>query len=203
MSEYRWIIDAGHGGIDPKGNYTTAPSKMFTYPEFTIYEGVVNRHIADFVIEGLISDGIDFSRVYHPFLDTPKRERVLMANALHAKYKNCIFLSIHSNAGGGTGFEIFTSRGKTKSDDIAEIFCDIYKRSFPEYHFRQDTTDGDSDKEADYTVLKETRCPAVLFENLFFDKRSEAEFLLSANGQQRIADAIIDGVKTIEQFKTI
>lgn len=55
-SNYLWLIDAGHGGM-VKGKYTTAPAKMFKFPDgLTIYEGVVNRDIA--LILALILDAL-------------------------------------------------------------------------------------------------------------------------------------------------
>ena len=30
------ILDAGHGGIDTKGNYTTAPSKQKLFPKNSV-----------------------------------------------------------------------------------------------------------------------------------------------------------------------
>ena len=46
--------------------------------------------------------------------------------------KNCFLISIHANAGGGTGWEVFTSTGKTKSDIIANRMVDIFKKDFPD-----------------------------------------------------------------------
>jgi N-acetylmuramoyl-L-alanine amidase len=108
-------------------------------------------------------------------------------------------LSIHSNAGGGTGFEVFTSPGQTKSDKVANVFCDNYKRFFPDFKFRAGYADGDADKEADFYVLRKTDCPALLVENLFFDNRSEAEFLLSESGQRQIADCLLHSIKECEE----
>jgi N-acetylmuramoyl-L-alanine amidase len=201
-SAYIWVLDAGHSGMDEKG-YRTAPAKMHKFPEFTIYEGVINREITYLVRDQLKAVNIDYAFVFDPIEDTTLQQRVNTADAIYAKDKRAIYLSIHSNAGGGSGFEIFTSPGQSKSDKIANIFIDRYQRNFPDHKFRSDKADGDADKEADFFVLRKTDCPAVLVENLFFDNKKEAEFLLSKEGQAQIAKAIYMSILACEQLKPI
>lgn len=202
-SNYLWLLDAGHGGMH-NGKYTTAPAKMHTYPDGTvIYEGVINRAIALLVYKELERLGIDFALVYDDVEDTSLPRRVTIADNVYRKDKRAVFLSIHSNAGGGSGFEIFTSPGQSKSDKIANIFCETYQKHFPKTPFRSDKADGDADKEADFYVLRKTDCPAVLVENLFFDNRKEAEYLLSKEGQLAIANCIVQCIVNCETLNPI
>lgn len=202
-SNYLWILDAGHGGMKD-GKYMTAPKKMFQFPDrVTIYEGVINRIITALVYKQLQSKTIDFALVYDEVEDTPLTQRVTLADNIYRKDKRAVYLSIHSNAGGGSGFEIFTSPGQTNSDKIANIFCTTYQKHFPGKPFRADKADGDADKEEDFYVLRKTDCPALLVENLFFDNRKEAEYLLSAAGQQAIANCIVASIENTEQLKPI
>lgn len=202
-SNYLWIIDAGHSGVDANGHYLTAPAKMHKFPDFTIYEGVINRAIASLLRKGLTAVEIDYAVVYDEIEDTSLQQRVATADAIYAKDKRAVYLSIHSNAGGGSGFEVFTSPGQTKSDKIANIFSQTYQKYFPDFPFRADKSDGDADKEADFYVLRKTDCPSVLVENLFFDNIKEAKYLLSKQGQERIYNAIIDAIVTCEKLKPI
>lgn len=201
-STYFWILDAGHGGKDEKG-YRTAPAKMHKFQYFTIYEGVINRQITYLVRGALNLANIDHAFVFDPIEDTSLQQRVNTADAIYAKDKRAIYLSIHSNAGGGSGFEVFTSPGQSKSDKIANIFCDTYSKRFPQFKLRSDKADGDADKEADFFVLRKTDCPAILVENLFFDNKKEAEFLLSKEGQETIADCIVQAIRICETLKPI
>lgn len=202
-SNYLWILDAGHGGMKD-GKYTTAPAKMHTFPDgLTIYEGVINRAITNLVAAALLSKGIDYAVVSAMEEDIRLEERVRKADAIYAKDKRAVFISIHSNAGGGKGLEIFTSPGQTKSDIIAEFFCANAIEAFPQFPFRADHADGDADKEADFYVLRKTDCPAVLLENLFFDNRQEADFLLSSAGQKAIAKWIFDTIIELEEKQPI
>jgi N-acetylmuramoyl-L-alanine amidase len=203
MSNYYWILDAGHGGLD-LGHYVTAPAKMFTFPDgLEIYEGVINRGILQKVIQSLTAKEIRWNACYENVRDTSLRERVAIADDFYSRDKSCILLSVHSNAGGGSGFEVFTSPGQTKSDKIAHIFCERYKKHFHNHPLRSDFADGDADKEADFYILRKTDCPAILVENLFFDNRTEAEYLLSPEGKQAIANCIVDAILTCEQLKPI
>lgn len=201
-STYLWIIDCGHGGMK-NGKYTTAPAKMHKFPEFTIYEGVINRLIGQKVVDSLKASRIDYAVVSDPIEDNSLESRVRTADNVYKKDKRAIYLSIHSNAGGGKGFEVFTSPGQTKSDKIAEIFCTAYRRGLPGFPLRSDKADGDADKEADFYVLRKTDCPAVLVENLFFDNLEEAIYLQSDAGQTAIAKCIFDAIIVCEKTKPI
>jgi len=194
----RWLVDAGHGGMY-NGRYTTAPQKMYRYPDgLVIYEGLINRAIAFRLCAKLTNAHLPFEQINDNEQDTPLDVRVGRANEAYDKDSSAVFLSIHSNLGGQAGFEIFTSKGETKSDKIAQVFCDTYQQSFPNMKFRSDTIDGDEDKESNFYVLYRTKSPALLVENLFIDNRFEAEFLLSESGQEQIAECLLQSIKKVE-----
>jgi N-acetylmuramoyl-L-alanine amidase len=203
MSKFTWLIDAGHGGMSAEGKYMTDPKwgKFYKHSEnFTAYEGVTNRKIARLLMAELTQAEISCLQVHDNVLDINLSGLVARANKAHEAFKNCIYLSIHSNAGKGKGFEVFTSKGETKSDKFAEVFCNHLQKDFPEYPLRQDVRDGDKDKEEDFYVLKYTNCPAVLCELLFFDELKQAEFLNSQIGQERLAMSLFKAIKEIESL---
>jgi N-acetylmuramoyl-L-alanine amidase len=203
MSNYKWLLDAGHGGIH-NGHYTTAPAKMHKFPDgITVYEGVINRQITNKLIDKLRAKGIECEKIHDEVDDLSLAVRVARADNAFRRDPRCMFVSIHSNAGGGSGNEVYTSKGQTKSDKVGQIFCDVYKKHFPETKFRNDLADGDDDKESDFYVLRKTDCPALLVENLFFDNRQEAEFLLSEAGQNRIANCLAECIEQTEKLKPI
>ena len=119
---YLWLLDPGHGGIDADGNYTTGKKKMFDHGDFKIYEGNTNRVITAILVKMLDQANIRNIIIPDWIDDTPLKARVNIADDIYDTDKDCIFLSIHSNAGGGQGNEIFTSVGQTKSDKVAQIF---------------------------------------------------------------------------------
>lgn len=200
MSNYIWLLDAGHGGMK-NGLYTTAPAKMHVFDDgLTFCEGVSNRIIAEALSTMLTGAGMEHVMIHDPETDTPLKERVMRANMLYAKDKRCIYLSIHSDAmpdgahGKGSGFAVYTSKGETRSDAIGRIFSEVYVRELKAFKSREDRADGDADKEEDFYVLRKTNCPSLLVENLFFDNRREAEFLLSEAGQGKIAMTMLKAI---------
>lgn len=187
MKDLCVFLDAGHGALDLNGNYVTAPSKQFKHSRGTFhnegwfYEGVFNRVVTNRVAMKLERLGISYIIVSHEYLDTPLSHRVDMANWYHYNYKPGIFISNHANAANGLarGYEIYTSRGTTSSDAIADIHWKQVKDLLGnKISMRTDTTDGDLDKEAGFYVLTKTVMPAILIEHLFFDNYEDATLLM-------------------------
>lgn len=202
---YTWLIDAGHGALANNGLYTTAPDKMFTFSDgFTVYEGVINRDIAMRVCMALNYYGLNYRVLFDHSRDTPLNERCIMANVLQQHYNNCVGISIHSNAGAGTGFEFWTTPGQDKSDVLADVMYKNYRMQFPSHVMRTDyLTDGDADKEAKFKILVGTSCPFVLVENLFFDYRKDAEQLAREDFRQHIVQAIVNTIVETDKNKLI
>ena len=114
---------------------------------------------------------------------------------------NCIYVSIHVNAAGSdgkwhnaTGWEAHTTKGKTKSDKLAECLYKSAQKNLTNKKIRKDLTDGDSDRESNFYVLRNTKCPAVLTENFFQDTKKDVEFLLSDVGRQQIVRLHVEGI---------
>ena len=185
------LLDAGHGGII-NGQYVTAPKKMFVFPDgFTIYEGVYNRLIVEGIKEALTSAGVKFDDIVNSQKDIPLKNRVDRANRLAAEAGpgNTLFISVHANAGGGNGYEVYTSKGESDSDKIASNFMEFMAEAFPSHRGRKDTTDGDSDKEANFYVLKYTICPAILTESFFMDNYEEAQEMTTPEAIKKVVQA--------------
>jgi len=195
------VLDFGHGGIDKNGIYTTAPAKMHKFSDGIIaYEGVLNRQIGGHVYTCLRSHS-NLNVVCTIKEDDPRdislSHRVKVANSFNAK--ETIFVSIHCNAStshNATGFEIFTSIGKTNSDQLAE---DIANAVQPLYKYkglvlRYDMSDGDKDKEADFYVLRKTKCSAVLIECGFFDNKKDFDLLSDPLFQGHLGSMIYTGI---------
>ena len=57
-----------------------------------------------------------------------------------------------------------------------------------------DYSDGDSDQEEDFAILKNTACAAVLSENGFQDCEESLRFLESDYGKEAIIGLHVDGI---------
>lgn len=195
------ILDFGHGGLDKNGVYTT-PGKRHKFNANEIaYEGVLNRQIGGILKAYLRSFGSNYNIVTTVEADDPRdlslSYRVKVANSFPAK--ETIFVSIHSNAFNtkAEGFEIFTTKGTTKSDQLAELIANRIEPFYKSLNLklRYDFRDGDKDKEADFYVLTRTNCPAVLLECLFFDNYEEFKLLRDVEFQRELAWRIYLGIK--------
>tara|TARA_R110000751_G_scaffold50132_2_gene111072 strand:+ start:682 stop:1356 length:675 start_codon:yes stop_codon:yes gene_type:complete len=200
-SKYTWLLDAGHGGIID-GEYQTAGKRS---PEFEFgqyFEGVGNRMIVKNMLAQCKVLGIDAIDIVDSDEDISLKERVKRANNLHTQKKNCIYVSIHSDAFSNpqaNGYSIYTSVGNTASDGVATTFIDTMREYFPDHTSRHDNSDGDADKEAQFYVLKYTSCPAILIENFFYTNPKECELLLDKAFQDKIASCHMDSIKRIER----
>ncbi|MBO6607568.1 N-acetylmuramoyl-L-alanine amidase [Psychroserpens sp.] len=186
------LLDNGHGGVI-NTEYQT-PGKRFDWGnEGIIYEGEFNRAIVGGIIEALTKLKIPYVNLAPEYRDVRLETRVKRANK-YPKSK-CFYLSVHSNAGGGHGSEIFTSPGDTKSDKIATIFGQEYKSVFPDRKLREDWSDGDLDKERRFYVLTKTKMPAILTESFFMDNFEEFKTILNTReGRQQIVDYHVNAI---------
>jgi N-acetylmuramoyl-L-alanine amidase len=183
------LIDNGHG--------SNTPGKRS--PDGRLREYAYTREIASRLEMELRKNGIDAERIVKEEIDIPLAERCRRAN----KYKasEAILVSIHCNAAGNgsdwmnaRGWEAWTSVGKTKADRLATCLYEDAEHCLPGMKIRKDMTDGDPDKESGFYILKHTKCPAVLTENLFLDNREDVEFLLSEEGKRAIVSLHVKGI---------
>lgn len=197
MGRQVWLIDNGHGGM-VDDIYQTFPDKMFQHsPQEVFYEGVFNRIIKDMLITKLKEKSIHYIDLCPTELDVPLDERVDIANIYHKHYGNCVGISLHSNAGKGTGFEVWTSVGQTKSDRYAEILAHEIMAAFA-IPFRSDKKDGDLDKESMFYILRWTKCPWVLPECLFFDNYEDYKKLIDPEFQVNYVNCLVNFILKTE-----
>ena len=179
------ILDNGHGKETPG-------KQSPVWPDGTqLFEWKFNRDIVRRICRQLDADDIRHERLVPEEIDISLKERCRRANALCKRTDgNCFLISIHGNAGGGTGWECYTTPGITAADDIAIALCCSFEKEFGgQSKMRFDNSDGDPDKEADFYILRHTACPAVLTENFFMDNPVDCKLMLSEDGKQRIAKA--------------
>ena len=196
--KYLWLLLNGHGGLIADA-YAPERKKVVWPDGSRFFEGEFNRAIVARLMELMTAAGIPYVNLVPEHEDIPRQERVRRANAIYSKTnKECILLAIHSNKGGGSGYEVYTSPGETQSDRVATVFYNNFAALFPEIKMRSCRVDGDVDKEAKFTVLTETRMPAILTENLFYDNQRECrKYLMTKEGRDRIALAHFEAIKEI------
>lgn len=201
MSNICWCLDAGHAEETPgkRSPKFSDGTQLFEY-EF-------NRSIVAKLTKRLISNGMSY------FIVTPetKKDISLSTRASRVNKHDCgkpkVFVSIHANAHGmgkeftsAEGWCVFTTKGQNNSDKIADIFWESFKQEFPERRMRKNTSDGDNDIEADFTVIKLTNCPSILTENFFMTNEVEAKLLMDDFFRERIAEAHFKAMLAVEKM---
>lgn len=115
-------------------------------------------------------------------------------------------ISLHNNAAGNgsnwtnaTGFEIFTSKGQTLSDKFAQVIMSNLQKDFPEsngFKHRVDLTDGDLDKEENFTVLMGNYY-GILLEWLFQDNKEDVKLLNDEIINNKLIDSLVKSINYI------
>lgn len=190
------LIDNGHGS-NTKGKCS---------PDGRLKEYAYAREIAELVVYELRKMGIDAERIVREETDVPLSERCNRVNEYKAS--EAILVSIHCNAAGSgadwmsaRGWEAWTSVGQTKADKLATCLYDAAEEVLSGMKIRKDMSDGDPDKEEGFYILKHTKCPAVLTENLFQDNKEDVDFLLSLEGRKAITELHVKGImKYLERY---
>ena len=95
-----------------------------------------------------------------------------------------LFVSIHLNAGGGTGCEVYTWKGQ-KITQAVKICENLNKLGFK----NRGVKDG-----SNYYVIKNTKMKALLIEVCFVDNKLDAD-LYNKVGVNQIAKAIYEAIK--------
>lgn len=190
------LIDNGHG-IETKGKRSPDGTRVREY--------AYCRRVAREIAARLACAGHSVQLVTPENADISLGERCSRVNAIcdQVGVKNTLLVSVHLNAAGdgsqwmkARGWEAWTSRGQTASDSLAEsLYKSAEKFLPPGIPVRTDTTDGDKDKEADFTILRRTKCAAVLTENLFQDNEEDVRFLESREGFEAIVALHVEGIQ--------
>jgi N-acetylmuramoyl-L-alanine amidase len=170
--------DKGHGGTDPGavGN--------------GLHEDDLTNKIVDYGMAYLSSNYTGFeqraTRAKGETLELMKRDDE--ADAWGAD----VYVSVHINAGGGTGFESFIFNGGTPASTIAlqNVLHDEVLAAMRKFG---DVTDRGK-KRANFAVLRETNMDAVLTENLFIDTKADANKLKNEAFIKAVGEAHALGV---------
>src|SRR5690625_4268556 len=165
-------IDAGHGGNDPGASGNGLREKVLTL--------TIAKKVRD-LLKGRAT--VRMSRTNDKTLSLSQRTND--ANNWGADY----FLSIHINAGGGTGYEDFIYNGNVsnKTKTIRDtIHAEIIKQ-IPDVNNR-------GKKTANFAVVRQSLMPSMLTENLFIDTKADAVLLKSNAFLNKVAKGHANGI---------
>lgn len=193
------ILDAGHG-INTKGKRS---------PDGRLLEYAYCREIRDLIKEKLIKLGYIVAYIVDDEMDVSLKNRCKIVNSIYDAWdQDCLLVSIHCNAAGdgeqwmnASGWSVFIApNASEKSKILANCLYDeanagglkIRKQCPNQKYWIQNLA-----------ICRDTKCPAVLTENLFQDNKDDVQFLLSEKGKNIIADLHVQGIiNYIKQVRT-
>lgn len=167
-------LDPGHGGTDPGAQANGLQEKNVTLSIALKTRDILNRDY-----EG---HSIRMSRTTDKTVSLLKRTND--ANSWGANF----FVSIHINAGGGTGYEDYIYNGSVTSSTVT------YRDKLHAEVMRQVDFRNRGKKRNNFHVLRESRMPALLTENGFIDTTADANKLKSDAYLNRIALGHANGI---------
>lgn len=187
MSVKRGCLDPGHGGRDPGAVGPTGLLEKDVTLDVALIAAQILRNAGCQIKLTRESDNCPWND------DNDLSMRAQISRDFGAEF----FVSIHANAAvnpAGVGMEIYTTKSQDASDALASCIADSMINMFNTMVFRADTSDGDLDKEADFTVIFRAGVPAALVEMAFISNPHEEALLKTPAFRQNMALAIAQGI---------
>lgn len=172
----RIYIDPGHGGADGGAAANGLQEKNLTLDIALRVRDYLN---ANWNVDVRMSRTTDLTRSLNFRTDD--------ANAWGAD----LFVSVHINAGGGTGFESY--RYPTSDSATVRLHNAMHSNVLAGMRSVASVTNR-GQKTANFHVLRETRMPAILTENLFIDTTYDANLLKRADFRAATARGHAQGI---------
>lgn len=171
------VLDAGHG-LNTSGKQTMNGSKG-VIKEWTLNSNVCNK------IQAILKD---YDVTIHRTDDTTGKTDISLSERVKRcnNYNPHLFVSIHHNAGGGVGTEVYWhTKGTAEDKKVASILapklaskCGMRNRGV---------------KQASFAVLG-CKPTAILVEGGFMDTVADYEIITSDKGQQAYAEAVAESI---------
>lgn len=172
----RICINPGHGGKDPG-----AVGNGLKEKDITLY---LSLKVADILKNDYQNVDVLLTRTGD---ETESLAQIVQKSN---NWKADFFVSIHVNAGGGTGFESYVLPGAYASTRTKQAIIHDTIMAYLKQYGKRDR----GKKTANFYVLKNTVASAVLIECLFIDNKNDAVLLQQTAFLNGLADAIARGI---------
>ncbi|QGH34112.1 N-acetylmuramoyl-L-alanine amidase [Gracilibacillus salitolerans] len=174
-------IDPGHGGTDPGATGNGLREKDLTLAISKKIKNKLNQY------QGV---SVRLSRANDKTLSLKQRSND--ANKWGADY----LISVHINAGGGTGYEDFIYNGLSNSSSTAKKRDVMHQAIIDQVHLP-----NRGKKKANFHMVRESNMPAILTENGFIDTVNDASRLRKDSFLDDIAQGHVNGLIKIFNLK--
>lgn len=178
------FIDPGHGGSDPGAVGNGLQEKDLTLK--------IAKKIHS-LLKGYENVEVKMSRTTDKSLSLDQRTDA--ANSWNADF----FLSVHINAGGGTGYEDYRYNTLAISSWSGKIHAAVHNAIMDELEPYNVVDRGT--KTSDLHVLRESDMAAILTESLFIDTRKDANLLKNDDFLDAVALGHVKGLERAFNLK--
>lgn len=196
------LIDNGHGA--------NTPGKCS--PDRRLKEYAWTREIARRLVPLLVSSGYDASLLVPEEWDVTIKSRAERVNRICVERgsQNVLLVSVHVNASASDWswheanyWSCWTYRQEWKDvngkvymvKEASKESKDLSRCLYEAAMLEGFKISGFPYKEANFGILRQTLCPAVLVENFFQDNRANVDWLLSDEGKDAIIRALFIGIE--------
>ncbi len=176
-------VDAGHG-LHTAGKRC---AKQFDANETR--EWVLNSRVATKVCEILNRSGVETLRLDDVTGNTDINLSTRCTNANNANVD--LVVSIHHNAGGGTGIETYVYNETLKNGETGRIATLINNKAVGKTGMRNRGV-----KTKDLAMVRDTKMPACLIECGFMDNANDTPIILTEEYANKVASGIAEGIFT-------
>lgn len=193
------LIDNGHG------RYMHGSKQS---PDGRLQEGAYAREIASRIVTQLVNQGYNAELVTPEDDDISLSVRCKRINNWCSKLgsANCLSVSVHCNAAGAdgkwhnaNGWQVYVAQNaSSKSKKLAQI---LYNEAANKNLKGNRSVPVEKYWVQSLAMCRDTKCPAVLTENMFQDNQADVDYLLSDKGKKDIVDLHVQGIiKYIDQL---
>lgn len=193
------LLDNGHGA--------DTPGKQS--PDGSLKEYMWCRDEVKMIADKLNAEGIQSVILVPEIKDIPLSKRVERANKIYIdngknkKGKFVFLISVHVNAAGmggwtnASGYSVYVSGNA--SENSKRLAVSLYGEAKKAHLEGNRSVPKEEYWTAGFYIIKNTKCPAVLSENLFMDNRDDCAYLLSDKGKETIANMYVEAIKKFIQ----
>lgn len=189
------VIDPGHGGADPGKVGITG-----------VLEKEINLAVALKLQKRLEQDGVKVvltrdsdAGLYREDATNKKREDMEARVRLIEETGPDFVVSIHQNSFTSEsckGAQVFYYKDSQESKTLAELLQKKFQDVLQDGNTRQAKANGE------YYLLRKTACPIVIAECGFLSNRSEEALLASEEYQEKVVEALYQGIKQYCSVRT-
>jgi N-acetylmuramoyl-L-alanine amidase len=172
---YKVFLGVGHGGND-SGAVANG-----------LREADINLNIALACQEVLIKHGVEVLLSRYTDENDPVSEGIIECN----NYNPDIAIDIHTNAGGGDGFEVFTHSGGSNSRRLAEFIETETKELNNSRGIKTRLNSAGKDY---YAFIRDTNPPAIIVECAFIDNKEDVKVIDTVQEQKAFGIAYAKGI---------